>query len=136
MQVGQKGRHMATEFTVRLENKPGTLAHLGEALGAADVNITAIQGMPCGDVAQVQFLCDKSEIASEALEGAGIAFTTRKVLIVDVVDEPGTLGDVARVMAHAGINIDAVYLTVLGKVVLGVDDLDGAIQVAGGMAVL
>jgi hypothetical protein len=58
------------------------------------------------------------------------------VLIVKVLDEPGMLGDVALVMAHAGINIDAVYVTTRGHVVLGVDDLLGAAQVAGGMAVM
>jgi hypothetical protein len=45
------------------------------------------------------------------------------------------LGDVALVMSEAGINIDSVYVTTRGHVVLGVDDLKGAIQVAGGMAV-
>jgi hypothetical protein len=46
------------------------------------------------------------------------------------------LGDVALVMARAGINIDSVYVTTRGCVILGVDDLNGAIQVAGGMAVM
>jgi hypothetical protein len=35
--------------------------------------------------------------------------------------EPGTLGDVALVMSQAGINIDSVYVTTRGHVVLGVD---------------
>jgi hypothetical protein len=73
--------------------------------------------------------------AAHALGTAGIAHTTREVVIVKVLDEPGTLGDVALVMADAGINIDSVYVTTRGHVVLGVDDLAGAIQVAGGMAV-
>jgi hypothetical protein len=46
------------------------------------------------------------------------------------------LGDVALVMSEAGINIESVYVTTHGHIVLGVDDLDGAIQVAGGMAVM
>ncbi|HXV64271.1 MAG TPA: hypothetical protein VEK15_26465 [Vicinamibacteria bacterium] len=46
------------------------------------------------------------------------------------------LGDVALVMSEAGINIDSVYVTTKGHVVLGVDDVPGAIQVAGGMAVI
>jgi len=37
---------------------------------------------------------------------------------------------VALVMSKAGINIDSVYVTTRGHIVLGVDDLDG-----GGMAV-
>jgi len=58
------------------------------------------------------------------------------VLVVRVLDEPGTLGDVGLVMAKAGINIDSIYVTTRGHLVLVVDDLAGAIQVAGGMAVM
>jgi len=32
------------------------------------------------------------------------------VVIVKVLDEPGTLADVALVMSKAGINIDSIYL--------------------------
>ena len=54
-----------------------------------------------------------------------------------MLDEPGTLGDVALVMSQAGISIDSVYVTTRGHVVLGVDDLVGTTQVAkGGMAVM
>jgi hypothetical protein len=129
---------MATEFTVNVENQPGTLASLGEALGKARVNINAIHGMPNADGSLVifQLLPDDPQHAAEALQKAGFTYTTREVLIVNVLDAPGTLGDVALVMAHAGINIDAVYITTKGQVVLGVDDLDGAIQVAAGMAVM
>ena len=61
---------------------------------------------------------------------------TRDVLLVRILNEPGTLGEVALVMARAGVNIDTVYVTMRGQVVLGVDDLAGATQVAGGMAVM
>jgi len=56
--------------------------------------------------------------------------------MVCVLDEPGMLGDLSLVTATAGINIDSVYVTTRGHIVLGADDLDGAIQVAGGMAVM
>jgi hypothetical protein len=46
------------------------------------------------------------------------------------------LGDVALVMSRAGINIDSVYVTTHGYIVLGVDDMAGAIQIAAGMAVM
>lgn len=71
------------------------------------------------------------------MDATGIAYTTHEALIVKVLDEPGTLGDVALVMSQAGISIDSVYVTTRGHVVLGVDDLVGATQVAkGGMAVM
>ena len=127
---------MAIEFTVALEDRPGTLARLGRALGDARVNIEAIHGTSREGRGIVQFVPNDQSKAAHALDAAGIAYRTRDVLIVRVLDEPGTLGDVALVMSKAGINIDSVYLTTRGHAVLGVDDLVGATQVAGGMAVM
>jgi hypothetical protein len=126
---------MPTEFTVALKDEPGTLARLGRALGDAGVNIEAIAGSSRDGTSRVQFVCNPPDRAIESLEAAGIPYATRDVLVVRVLDEPGMLGDIALVMSKAGINIDSVYVTTRGYVVLGVDDLDGAIQVAGGMAV-
>jgi hypothetical protein len=127
---------MAIELQVMLENKPGELARLGAVLGDAEVNIEAIHGFSLDGKGIVQFVPNQPDPAERALKAQGIAYTRRDVLVVKVLDEPGMLGDVALVMSEAGINIDSVYLTTAGHVVLGVDDLDGAIQVAGGMAVM
>jgi len=127
---------MATEFKVSLENKPGTLAQVGTVLGEADVNIVAIQGFSRGEESIIQFVPDNPDKAAAALQAAGIPYTNREVLIVKVLDDPADLGDVALVMTDAGINIDSVYVTTAGNVVLAVDDLKGATQVAEGMTVI
>ena len=129
-------RAMATEFKVALEDRPGTLARLGGVLGDARVNVEAIQGMSREGKSLVQFVPREPERAAHALDAAGIPYTRREVLVVKVLDQPGMLGDVALVMSEAGVNIDSVYVTTRGHVVLGVDDLVGAIQIAGGMAVM
>ena len=128
---------MASEFKVILEDMPGTLARLCGVLGDAGVSIEANQGMSReGRESIVQFVPRDQDKAAHALDAAGIAYSKREVLIVKLLDEPSTLGDVALIMSKAGINIDSVYVTTRGHVVLGVDDLVGAIQVAGGMAVM
>jgi len=127
---------MATEFRVVLEDRPGTLARLGSVLGDARVNLEAIQGMSLEKTGIVQFVPSDSAKTATALDSGSVPYTTREVLIVRVLDEPGALGEVALVMAKAGINIDSVYVTTRGCLVLGVDDLVGATQVAGGMAVM
>jgi hypothetical protein len=127
---------MPTEFSVILRDEPGTLARLGGALGDAGVNIEAIAGRSGEGTSRVQFVCNAPTRAAASLEAAGIKYATREVIVVRVLDEPGMLGDVALVMSEAGINVDSIYVTTRGHLVLGVDDLDGAIQVAGGMAVM
>jgi hypothetical protein len=126
----------ATEFRVVIQNRPGTLARLGGVLGEAGVNIEAIQGTSHEGQGFIHFVANDPEEADQALDAAGILYTKREVLIVRVLDEPGMLGDVALVMSKAGINIDSVYVTTCGYIVLGVDDLAGATQVAGGMAAM
>jgi len=132
----EKDHVMVTEFKVIVEDRVGTLAQLGAVLGDARINVEAIQGMSREGKGVVQFVPNDPDRAARALEAAGFSYTKRDVLVVRVLDEPGALGEVALVMAHAGINIDSVYVTTGGYVVLGVDDLAGAVQVAGGMAVI
>ncbi len=127
---------MPIEFQVSLEDKPGSLAWLGSVLGDADVNFEAIEGRSGRGVSVVHFIASDTEAAGAALEESGIPYSKREVVVVNILDQPGTLGDVALVMSEAGINIDCVYVTVRGDVVLGVDDVEGATQVASGMAVM
>ncbi len=127
---------MATEFSVTLSDAPGRLAHLGQALGDARVNIEAIFGIAREGEGLVRFVTSNTGAARRALETAGLRYTLRDVLIVRVLDAPGAMGELTLVMAKAGINIDTIYVTTHGSLVLGVDDLTGAIQVAGGMAVM
>jgi hypothetical protein len=127
---------MAVEFKVTVQDTPGTLARLGRVLGDAHVNIEAIQGTSREGKGFVQFVPNDPDRAARALDAAGIAYRKREVLVIRVLDEPGMLGDVALVMSKAGINIDSVYVTTQGHVILGVDDMAGAIQVAAGMAVM
>jgi hypothetical protein len=81
-----------------------------------------------GGRAEVHVLVDDAAAAREALGSAGIEVEAESdVLVIDVEDRPGTVGEVARRVAEVGVNIGLVYVTFGGvKLVLGVDDLDRA----------
>ena len=63
-----------------------------------------------------------------ALSEAGIEVSgERNVLVVDVEDRPGTMGEVARRIGEAGVNIELAYTTFGAvRLVLGVENLDRA----------
>jgi hypothetical protein len=63
-----------------------------------------------------------------ALSEAGIEVSDeRDMLVVDVEDRPGTMGEVAHRIGKAGVNIELAYTTFGAvRLVLGVDDLDKA----------
>ncbi len=117
---------MLKDIKVRLENRPGTLADLGEALGEAGVNIEGLCG-PCEMEGVARILVDDVRSARIALERAGFEVIGEgDVLVLDVKDRPGELGGVCRRIADAGINIDFFYAATSTRVVLGVDDIEKA----------
>ena len=118
---------MATEFTILMEDKPGTAADALELLGNAGVNIDAILAHGGKTVAIVP---GDPERTRQALDGAGRRYSTREVLVLDVEDKPGALARLARAMGNAQVDLDAIYLDHKGQVVLAAHDLAAARQVA------
>ncbi len=116
---------MATDFTIILEDRPGTIAELGEATGRAGVNLDGICGIPCEGRGEMHVVVEDADAARRALEGAGLEVReTRDVVLVDVTNEPGTLGSVARRIADTGANVNLLYINMSGQLVIGADDLD------------
>jgi hypothetical protein len=117
---------MHYDLTVRLANRPGTLAELGEALGNAGINIDGGAGFASGDQGEIHILVADADMAREPLKEAGIECgSDREVEVVSVVDQPGELGRHLRKVADAGVNVDLVYMATGTRLVLGSDDLEG-----------
>lgn len=116
---------MATDLTVILRHVPGTITDLGEAAGNAGVNLLGGCGFECGGEGVMHVLVEgDASAARAAFEQAGMEVRgEREVLVVDVEDTPGGLGRTTRRYADAGINVDLVYLTHDGRLVVGPDDI-------------
>jgi hypothetical protein len=112
------------DVTIRLENRPGALAEMGETLGRAGVSIEGGGGFVAQGEALVHFLFADGAAARRALESAGIqVLAVREVLIQRLDQEtPGQLGKLARAMAEADVNIEVVYSDHANQLVLVVDD--------------
>ena len=118
---------MAKDLTVILENRPGTLADLGEALGGAGINLDAMCGFPCEGKGVIHILVEDAGGARSALEAAGLAVESeRDVLLFDAEDRPGMLGETMRKLANAGVNFDLLYKATQSMLVIGADDLEKA----------
>lgn len=100
------------QITVFLENEPGRLATLCNALEEEGVNLRAMVTSEASDYGIVRLIADNVEKASTALRAADLPFSTVDVLGVEVSDEPGALGKVAVLLAKKKINVDYAYVTV------------------------
>ena len=121
---------MATDLTVILEDRPGELARLGEATGRAGVNVLGMCALTGEGRGYIHLLVadEKAAAARAALEESGMGVAdAREVLVVDLEDRPGMLGELARRFAEANVNIELAYTTFGGvKLVIATDDLDAA----------
>ena len=118
---------MATDLTVILEDRPGTLADMGEALGNAGVNVDGMCGFPSEGKGVIHLLVEDAGAARAALEGAGIEVAgEREVLVVDIEDQPGAFGAFARKIANESVNFDLVYLATGTRLVVGTNDQEKA----------
>ena len=119
---------MPTDLTVVLRDQPGELARLGESTGAAGVNIQgmcAFTGEGRG-IIHVLIADEAVERAVTAVEAAGLGVVDRReVLVIDIEDRPGSLGELARELADASVNIELMYTAFGGvNVVIATDDLE------------
>jgi hypothetical protein len=124
----------AKQLSVRVENRPGTLAHVARVLGDAKVNILGFLTSTLGAEGSVKVVVDNVNKATKALEGAGLAYTESDVLHVELPNLPGALGSFAGKLAAKEVNITSGYQTTVkgsrkASVVLAVSDLDTAARV-------
>ena len=121
---------MPTDLTVILRDTPGELARLGEVTGAAGVNIRGLAAFTGEGNGVIHLLVDDDAVARarDELKRARIGLADeREVLVVDIQDRPGSLGELARELSEANVNIDLAYTTFGGvKLVIATDDLENA----------
>jgi hypothetical protein len=115
-----------TQLSVGIPNTIGSMAHMTDMLRAADVNIDA---MFCTENAQrtdVHLVVDDPETAKIVLQKIGPVQST-SVLSLELSNKPGSIAQIARKCAGAGINIRHIYATSYGKggaVYLATDDIE------------
>ena len=124
---------MATDLTLYLDDQPGELARVGDVLGKAGANIAGLCALTSGGgQAEVHILVYDPTPAFEALQGAGIQIAAeQEVIVLDIEDRPGALGEVTRKLGSANVNITTCYLATSTRLVLAADNLADAKSALG-----
>jgi hypothetical protein len=113
------------DLAILLENRPGALAELGEALGRARVSLEGGGAWVVGGQGIAHFLVEDATAARQALQAAGIRVLEEREVLVQRLkqDVPGQLGALTRRMAEAGVNIEVLYSDHDHQLILVVDDI-------------
>jgi hypothetical protein len=114
------------DVSIRLDNRPGALAEMGEALAADGISIEGGGAWIAAENGIAHFLFADGEAAREALTRKGMDVIKVSDVLVQRLkqDVPGQLGKITRAMANAGLNIEVLYSDHDNQLIMVVDDYE------------
>ncbi len=125
---------IATQLSVFLNNKPGTLAKVCDELAKARINIYALTISDTADHSVVRMVLSDPRTGLTIFEERGVLVLESKVLMIENSNKPGSLGKIAARLAEAKINIQYAYLATSpgdksGLLILRVEEPKKALKV-------
>jgi hypothetical protein len=102
------------QISIALKNEPGQLATVCRLLADRGVNIDALSILDNVEQGVIRLLPSDAGLTRELLTRHGCYVVEAEVLEVEMLNVPGALARVARVLADAGINIEYAYGTESG----------------------
>ena len=99
----------AKEFTLTMDDRPGTLGKICRALAERNVNIVAAQSFPMGGKSTTRFVFDDPTKARSVLDNERMAYTETDVVKINLAHRPGELARAAQTLGDASININYLY---------------------------
>jgi hypothetical protein len=97
------------QLAVFLDNRPGTLARLADALAEAKINIYAITTSDTVDHSVIRMVVSDYREAMRLFEEHGTLVVEDDVLIIEGSNKPGELARIAHKLAEARVNIEYCY---------------------------
>jgi hypothetical protein len=122
------------QISVFVENRPGRLVEVVEALGAGGIDLRALSIADTADFGVLRLIVGNTAKALEILKDAGYVTAINQVIAVSVDDKPGGLATVLRLLSDHGVSIEYVYAFItheLGRafVIIRADDNAQALEV-------
>lgn len=97
------------EFSIRMEDKPGTLGKICRALAEQGVNIVGFQSVPAEGKSVVRLVTDNPAETKSAIEKLKLTFAETQVVRVKLPHRPGELARAASKLGEANVNINYAY---------------------------
>ena len=97
------------QLAIFLDNRPGMLARLADALAEAKINIYAITTSDTVDHSVIRLVVSDYRRAMHVFEEHGTLVVEDDVLMVEGSNKPGEIASIAHRLAEARINIEYCY---------------------------
>ncbi len=126
--------NITKQLALFLENRPGTLARVCDALSKEKINIYAISISDTVDHSVVRMVLSDPTRALHLFEEHGTLVVEDDVLMIDGDNKPGSLARIAHRLSEAKVNIEYAYCATSpgskkGLLILRVSDAKKALKV-------
>ena len=101
--------HITKQLAIFLENRPGTLARVCDALAEARINIFAISTSDTVDHTVIRMVVSDYQKALHVFEEHGTLVVEDDVLMIEGDNKSGSLARIAHKLAAAKVNIEYAY---------------------------
>ena len=97
------------QIVISIENSPGRLLEVADALGKAGINLRALNLVDTGAFGQLRLLVSDVARARQILMGMHISAFVNEVVAAEIDDTPGSLANLLRPLRDANINVIYMY---------------------------
>ena len=103
------------QISIFLENKPGSLNRMTDALAKHNIDMRALSMAETKDFGIVRMIVDDVYAATNVLQEENFVASLTSVLAFEIPDEPGGLSKLLSKFTEAKVNIDYMYAFLGGK---------------------
>jgi hypothetical protein len=97
------------QIVISIENSPGRLLEVADALGKASINLRALNLVDTGAFGQLRLLVSDVVRARQILMEMHISAFVNEVVAAEIDDTPGSLAKLLRPLRDANINVIYMY---------------------------
>ncbi|MGD1969540.1 MAG: amino acid-binding protein [Desulfobacterales bacterium] len=97
------------QIVVSIENAPGRLHEVTEALGSAGINLRALNLVDTGAFGQLRLLVSDVTTARKILMEMQIPAYVNEVIAAEIEDKPGSLASLLKPLTKAGVSVIFMY---------------------------
>ena len=97
------------QIVISIENSPGRLLEVADALGKAGINLRALNLVDTGAFGQLRLLVSDVARARQILMEMHISAFVNEVVAAEIDDTPGSLAKLLRPLKDANINVIYMY---------------------------
>lgn len=121
------------QLSVFIENREGRLERVTQTLSERNINIVSFSLADTSEYGMLRMIVSDPEEGKKVLKEEGFSAMLTDVIAVKILQKPGTLHEVLRILFEAGLSVEYMYtLTTAGKntsIIMKLSDVNIALTV-------